>query len=109
MLEELLARCSFPPPSTPVTCAFSGGADSTALLALATAAGLAVDAVHVDHGLRPSSTAEAERAVALGDALGVPVRVVCVEIGAGPNVEARARAARRAALPLRGTDGTYGR
>ena len=99
MLEELLARCSFPPPSTPVTCAFSGGADSTALLALATAAGLAVDAVHVDHGLRPSSTAEAERAVALGDALGVPVRVVCVEIGPGPNLEARARAARRSALP----------
>ena len=99
MLEELLARCSFPPPSTPVTCAFSGGADSTALLALATAAGLAVDAVHVDHGLRPSSAAEAERAVALGDALGVPVRVVRVEIDPGPNVEARARAARRAALP----------
>jgi tRNA(Ile)-lysidine synthase len=83
----------------PVTCAFSGGADSTALLALATAAGLEVDAVHVDHGLRASSTAEAERAVALGAALGVPVRVVCVEIGPGPNVEARARAARRAALP----------
>jgi len=99
VLEELLARCSFPPPSTPVTCAFSGGADSTALLALATAAGLAVDAVHVDHGLRPSSAAEAERAVALGDALGVPVRVVRVEIDPGPNVEARARAARRAALP----------
>ncbi len=99
MLEELLARCSFPPPSTPVTCAFSGGADSTALLALATAAGLAVDAVHVDHGLRPSSAAEAERAVALGDALGVPVCVVRVEIDPGPNVEARARAARRAALP----------
>ena len=99
MLEELLARCSFPPPSTAVTCAFSGGADSTALLALATAAGLAVDAVHVDHGLRPSSAAEAGQAVALAGALAVPVRVVCVEIADGPNVEARARAARRAALP----------
>ncbi len=99
MLEELLARCSFPPSSTPVTCAFSGGADSTALLALATAAGLAVDAVHVDHRLRPDSTIEAERAVALAGALGVPVRVVCVEIDPGPNLEARARAARRAALP----------
>ena len=108
MLEELLARCSFPPPSTPVTCAFSGGADSTALLALATAAGLAVDAVHVDHGLRPSSAAEAERAVALGDALGVPVRVVRVEIDPGPNVEARAgRPPCR--IAVRGTDGTYGR
>ena len=76
MLEELLARCSFPPPSTVVTCAFSGGADSTALVVLAKAAGLVVDAVHVDHGLRPSSATEAELAVALAGALGVPVRVV---------------------------------
>ena len=98
MLEELLARCSFPPPSTPVTCAFSGGADSTALLALATAAGLAVDAVHVDHGLRPSSTAEAERAVALGDALGVPV-AWSTSRSIRSQRRGTARAARRAALP----------
>ena len=31
---ELLARCSFPPPGSPLTCAVSGGADSLALLVL---------------------------------------------------------------------------
>lgn len=99
MLDDLLPRCSFPPPSTHVTCAFSGGADSTALVALACAADLVVTAVHVDHGLQPESAADADRAVILGAALGVPVRIVRVEIGEGPNLEARARAARRAALP----------
>ena len=34
----LLARCTFPPPGTAVDCAFSGGADSTALVVLAQAA-----------------------------------------------------------------------
>ena len=48
-----------------VACAFSGGADSTALLALAAAAGCHVTAIHVDHGLRPESAAEAARAQAL--------------------------------------------
>ena len=38
--RELLARCTFPPAGTAVACAFSGGADSTALVALAAAAGL---------------------------------------------------------------------
>ena len=35
VLGELLARCSFPPAGTAVDCAFSGGADSTALIVLA--------------------------------------------------------------------------
>ena len=48
-----------------VTCAFSGGADSTALLALAAAAGCHVTAIHVDHGLRPESATEADQARAL--------------------------------------------
>ena len=44
-----------------VTCAVSGGADSLALLVLAVDAGvLAVTAVHVDHGLRDGSAAEAD-------------------------------------------------
>jgi tRNA(Ile)-lysidine synthase TilS/MesJ len=38
LLGDLLLRCTFPPPGTAVTCAFSGGPDSTALLALASAA-----------------------------------------------------------------------
>src|SRR3954452_14312977 len=58
--EALLPRCSFPPAGTEVTCGVSGGPDSMALLALATAAGLVVTAVHVDHCLRPGSAGEAD-------------------------------------------------
>ncbi len=97
--RELLARCPFPPASTHVTCGFSGGPDSTALVALAAAAGCAVTAIHVDHRLRSQSVAEADQARALAGELGVEFRLVTVDIAAGPNLEARARDARRAALP----------
>ena len=95
---DLLARCTFPPPS-PVDCAFSGGSDSTALVALARAAGCHVTAIHVDHRLRPSSGAEAVRAASLAAALGVEFRVIDVDVADGPNLEARARQARLRALP----------
>ena len=39
MIADLLRRSTFPPPGTPVICALSGGADSTALVGLAVAAG----------------------------------------------------------------------
>ncbi len=97
--EALLGDCTFPPPGTVLPCAVSGGADSMALLALAVAAGCAVTAVHVDHGLRVGSAAEAEVVAAAAGRLGARFRGVRVDIGAGPNLEARARAARRAALP----------
>ena len=74
-IDALLARCAFPPPTTSVDCAFSGGADSTALLALAVAAGCRVTAIHVDHGLRPSSADEAKHAERLAATLGVGVRL----------------------------------
>ena len=64
-VDHLLDRCTFPPAGTAVRCAFSGGADSTALVLLAVAAGCRVDAVHVDHGLRPSSGDEAAPAADL--------------------------------------------
>src|SRR4029077_14990425 len=54
-VSRLLERCTFPPAGTAVVCGVSGGADSTALLALAVAAGLVVEAVHVDHSLRRDS------------------------------------------------------
>jgi tRNA(Ile)-lysidine synthase len=95
----LLTRCSFPPPGTAVTCAVSGGPDSTALLALAVAAGCTATAVHVDHGLRPGSAAEAEVVARSARTLGAGFRGVRVDLGDGPNLEARARAARYAALP----------
>jgi tRNA(Ile)-lysidine synthase len=97
--RELLTRCTFPRPGTSVDCAFSGGADSTALVALATKAGCRVTAIHVDHGVRPESNDEARQARELAAALGVEFRVVAVDIAPGSNLEARARAARLAALP----------
>jgi tRNA(Ile)-lysidine synthase len=96
---SLLTRCTFPAPGTRVTCAVSGGADSTALLALAVAAGLDVTAVHVDHGLRPGSAHEADVVRANAARLGAAFRAVCVEIADGPNLEARAREVRHGALP----------
>lgn len=101
LTDRLLARCRFPAaPGSAVTCAVSGGADSLALLILAVQAGLAVTAVHVDHGLRPGSADEAEvvRTVACG--LGARFRAERVAVSRGPNLEARARSARYAALPL---------
>jgi tRNA(Ile)-lysidine synthase len=94
----LLERCTFPEPGTPLTCGVSGGADSLALLVLASAAGCSVRAVHVDHGLRPGSDAEAAVVEAAADRFGASFETVPVEVGEGPNLEARARAARRAVL-----------
>ena len=99
LTADLLARCSFPEPGTAVTCAVSGGPDSLALVVLATEAGCAVTAVHVDHGLRDGSAAEADVVAAAAERFGAGFEAVRVDVGAGPNLEARARAARRAALP----------
>lgn len=99
LVGDLLVRCNFPRPGTAVACAFSGGADSTALVVLALHAGCDVVAVHVDHGLRPSSRTEAERAGSIATSLGVSFRSVEVHVEPGPNLEARARTARYAALP----------
>ncbi len=99
VLAALVARCTFAPPGTTVTCAVSGGADSTALVALALAAGLHVDAVHVDHGLRVGSEREAARVGAVLAAWGVPCRSVTATVAPGGDLEARARAARMGALP----------
>jgi tRNA(Ile)-lysidine synthase len=77
----------------------SGGADSLALLALAVAAGCRATAVHVDHGLRPGSAAEAETVRAAAEGVGAGFRAVSAVVEPGPNLEARARLARYAALP----------
>lgn len=99
LVGALLTRCSFPPAGTEVTCAVSGGPDSTALLVLAVAAGCEVEAVHVDHGLRPGSAAEAELVGETATLLGARSRSVEVVVEAGPGLEERARRARHAALP----------
>ena len=95
----LVARCPFPPPGSPVTCAVSGGADSLALLVLATAAGLEVTAVHVDHGIRPGSDAEATVVASAAERYGARFRAERVVVVDGPNLEERARDARWSVLP----------
>jgi tRNA(Ile)-lysidine synthase len=77
----------------------SGGADSLALLALATEAGCEVTAVHVDHGARPGSAASEAAVVAeAATRFGAGFRAVAVDVERGPNQEERWRDARRAAL-----------
>jgi tRNA(Ile)-lysidine synthase len=95
----LLERCNFPSPGTRLFCAVSGGSDSLALLVLATEAGCEVTAVHVDHGLRRGSAAEADLVRSAASRLGAGFVSVEAKVLAGPNLEARARDARKAALP----------
>lgn len=99
LTAALLPRCTFPPPGTDLPCAVSGGPDSTALLALAIAADCVPVAHHVDHGLRDESGDEANHARQIAERLDVPFVLHTVDVTDGPNLEARARAARRAALP----------
>ena len=82
----------------PVVVACSGGPDSVALLALAAQAGLEPVAVHVDHGARAGSAAEAEVVAGFAERLGTGFAPETVTVPAGPNFEARAREARYAAL-----------
>ncbi|MEM7273392.1 MAG: tRNA lysidine(34) synthetase TilS [Actinomycetota bacterium] len=97
-IDELLARCTFPARGSEVIAAVSGGADSLALLVLAVRAQLVVTAVHVDHGLRPDSAAEADVVADAARTLGAGFRSVRVNVDPGPDLEQRARLARRQAL-----------
>jgi len=84
--------------------AFSGGADSTALLAALAALRarhrLGVRAVHVNHHLQPAASAMARAARASARRLGVRCRVIDapVRVARGESPEAAARAVRYAAL-----------
>jgi tRNA(Ile)-lysidine synthase len=78
----------------------SGGPDSLALLVLAAAQGCRVTAIHVDHGLRPGSATEADLVASVAASLGAGFSAVVAHVAPGPNLEARARAARYAALPV---------
>jgi tRNA(Ile)-lysidine synthase len=97
LLDALVPRCTFP--TGAAGAAFSGGPDSTALVALARHAGLLVTAHHVDHRLRAESAHEAERARRIAERLGAGFVLHVVEVAHGPNLEARARDARRSVLP----------
>jgi tRNA(Ile)-lysidine synthase len=98
LVDDLLRRCTFPPPGSVLVCAVSGGADSLALLVLACAARTDVTAVHVDHGLRPGSAGEAVVVADAARRFGARFRAETVVVDDGANLEARARAARRAAV-----------
>ncbi len=98
-LLSYLRSCNFPPVPAQAVCAVSGGADSLALLVLATSVGLSVEAVHVDHGLRRNSGEEAALVESAATFLGAGFRSVRVEVEPGANLEERARNARHAALP----------
>jgi len=92
------ARFDAPGLAAPVVVGCSGGADSVALLALACDAGLAPVAVHVDHGVRRDSDAEAAAVAEVAERLGARFAARSVRIDPGGNLEARARDARHAAL-----------
>ena len=79
---------------------FSGGLDSSLLLAALVRAGFAarLDAVHVAHGLQPAAQAWGEHCAAIAAAQGVRFSVAHLSLSPGANLEARARDARRAAL-----------
>jgi tRNA(Ile)-lysidine synthase len=104
LIDRLLPRCTFPDGAgpghgdRPVVAAVSGGPDSLALLVLATAAGLNVEAVHVDHGLRDGSDREADVVAAAAARFGASFRAERVEVDPGSDLEQRARDARRGVL-----------
>lgn len=56
-------------------------------------------AIHVDHGLRPGSAREADLVRSHAERFGASFEARTARVEPGPNLEARARAARRDALP----------
>jgi len=99
LLEPLLERLvGIDDVAAPVVVACSGGPDSLALLALACAAETQPIAVHVDHGARAGSVAEAAVVEAHATRLGAGFHAERVAVGPGPSFEARAREARYTAL-----------
>ena len=97
--ESLLARCVFPSLERAWLARCPAGADSLALLTLASAAGFETHAFHVDHGLRVGSEREADIVEAAARQLALEFTSLSVSVMPGPNLEARARAARYEALP----------
>ena len=76
-----------------VKAAVSGGADSVALLLalaeLSVQEGFSLSCVHVDHGLRPDSAADAAFVADLCGRLGVPCRVIPLKLTGKSEDEAR--------------------
>ena len=97
--RELLGACHFAADATSADLAVSGGPDSLGLLLLALARGLDVRVHHVDHHARAASGDDAAFVESICDQLGVSCQIHDVFVQPGANFEARARAARRGAMP----------
>jgi tRNA(Ile)-lysidine synthase len=84
LAARFLVACKEWPQTSRVWVAFSGGADSTALLDLCARmyrnTAVNVRAVHVDHGLHPESQAWGQACIEQGEALGVEVEVHRVQV-----------------------------
>jgi tRNA(Ile)-lysidine synthase len=98
-----LLRLHAPAATAPLCVAFSGGADSTALLGLLAelaAVKPRLRALHIDHGLQPQSPLWARAARASCRALGVPFSARRLQLTRrrGQSLEAVARSGRYAAL-----------
>jgi len=98
-LAPLRARVEGVSKDKPLGVAVSGGGDSVALLRmLAVDLGLPVSVATVDHGLRSDAADEAAFVVGVCADLNVPHTTLTIALEPGANVQARARAARYAAL-----------
>jgi tRNA(Ile)-lysidine synthase len=87
---------------SPLVAAVSGGPDSMVLLhvlaRLAPKVGIVLHAHGVDHGLRDEAARELDSAAAFAESLGVSFGRTNLRVPRGGNLQARARAARYAAL-----------
>lgn len=104
LLNQLSNKVHAVPASAPLCVAYSGGADSTALLhalaQLPAARERGLRALHVDHGLHAESARWAEHCAIFCAALDVPIEVIRLQITheRGEGLEAAARRARHAAF-----------
>ncbi len=104
LLVELQAflRLRLPDLRGRMVVAWSGGLDSTALLAalmeLRQPGWPELKAVHVHHGLQPSADQWADHCYQQAERWGIELQVQRVQVASGASLEAQARAARQQAL-----------
>jgi tRNA(Ile)-lysidine synthase len=96
LVRDAIATHALAEPGDRILVAWSGGADSTALLLILKSLGFDVVAGHVDHGIRQDSALDAEHCEDLSIRLGVPFKKAVVSVD--PPTEARAREVRYQAL-----------